>query len=91
MNNVPSECQGHHQILLRQDNESLREITLNVRWKTLTLHPPIGKSKQYPDLQLTKIIMTEEKPENTNTRVERKLLTDLPVTNITETAEKLEW
>lgn len=91
MKNVPSECQGHHRILLRQDKESLREITLNVRWKTLTLHPPIGKAKHYPDLQLTVIIATEEQPENKNTRVEWKLLTDLRVTNLAEATEKLEW
>lgn len=91
MNNVPSECQGNYRILLRQDKESLREITLNVRWKTLTLHPPIGKAKQYPDLQLTAIIATEEPPGNKDTRVEWKLLTDLPVTNLAEATEKLEW
>lgn len=91
MKNAPSECQGHHRILLRQDKESMREITLNVRWKTLTLHPPIGKAKQYPDLLLTAIIATEEDPDDNNTRVEWKLLTDLPVTNLEEAIEKLEW
>ncbi|MDQ9129665.1 IS4 family transposase, partial [Serratia fonticola] len=91
MKSVPSECQGHHRILLRQDKESMREITLNVRWKTLTLHPPIGKAKQYPDLLLTAIIATEENPDDNNTRIGWKLLTDLPVTNLEEAIEKLEW
>lgn len=61
------------------------------RWKTLTLHPPIGKAKQYPDLQLTAIIATEDDPENKDIRVEWKLLTDLPVTGLAEATEKLEW
>nr|WP_241391622.1 IS4 family transposase [Yersinia frederiksenii]ULG19978.1 transposase [Yersinia frederiksenii] len=91
MNNIPSECRGQHRILLRQDKGGVREILLNVRWKTLTLHPPIGKAKQYPDLQLTAIIATEDDPENKNTRVEWKLLTDLPVTDLAEATEKLEW
>jgi hypothetical protein len=76
---------------LRQDKESLREITLNVRWKTLTLHLPIGKEKHYPDLHLTAIIATEEQSVNKDTGVEWKLLTDLPVTNLAEATEKLEW
>lgn len=91
MNNVPSEGQGQHRILLRQDKGGVRETLLNIRWKTLTLHPPIGKAKQYPDLRLTAIIATEEEPEDKNTRVEWKLLTDLPVTNLIEATEKLEW
>ncbi|MDR6352471.1 hypothetical protein Q3H59_004161 [Pantoea sp. SORGH_AS 659] len=45
MKNVPSEWQGHHRILFRQGKESLREIILNVRWKTLTLYSLIGKEK----------------------------------------------
>ncbi|EAX7734136.1 transposase [Salmonella enterica] len=44
----------------------------------------------YPDLQLTALIATEECPDN-DTRVEWKLLTDLPVTNLAEATEKLEW
>ncbi|WP_213992174.1 hypothetical protein [Sodalis sp. dw_96] len=91
MKNVPSDHQGRHRILLRNDKEGAHEIILNVRWKTFTLHPPIGKAKQYPDLQLTAIIATEEGPKNNNARVEWKLLTDLPVTNLAESTEKLEW
>ncbi|NDL66088.1 IS4 family transposase [Acerihabitans arboris] len=91
MKNVPSDHRGHHRILLRNDKESAREIILSIRWKTLTLHPPIGKAKQYPDLQLTAIIATEEGPKNNNARVEWKLLTDLPVTSLVEATEKLEW
>lgn len=90
MKSVSSDDQGHHRIFLRHDQAGMREIILNVRWKTLTLHPPIGKAKQYPDLQLTALIATEECPEN-DTRVEWKLLTDLPVTSLAEATEKLEW
>lgn len=49
MKSVSSDHQGDHKIILRHDQEGMREIRLNVRWKTLTLHPPIGKEKQYPD------------------------------------------
>lgn len=90
MKSVTPDHQGRHRIFLRHGEEGVREIILNVRWKTLTLHPPIGKAKQYPDLQLTALIATEECPDN-DTRVEWKLLTDLPVTNLAEATEKLEW
>jgi hypothetical protein len=53
-------------------------------------NPPIGKAKQYPDLQLTALIATEESSDN-ETRIEWKLLTDLPVANLAEATEKLEW
>ena len=66
---VSSDHQGHHRLFLRHDQEGVCEIILNVRWKTLTLHPPTGKAKQYPDLQLTALIATEECPDN-DTRVE---------------------
>jgi hypothetical protein len=68
MKNISPKCQGHHRIFLRQDKDDVREVTLNVSWKKLTLHPPIGKAKQYPDLQLTAIIATEEGPKNNNTQ-----------------------
>lgn len=90
MKSVSSDHQGYHKIFLRHDQEGMREIILNVRWKTLTLHPPIGKAKQYPDLQLTALIATEECSDN-DTRIEWKLLTDLPVANLAEATEKLEW
>ncbi|WP_447878782.1 IS4 family transposase [Serratia fonticola] len=91
MKNISPKCQGHHRIFLRQDKDGVREVTLNVSWKKLTLHPPIGKAKQYSDLQLTAIIATEEGPKNNNTRIEWKLLTDLSVKNLAEATEKLEW
>jgi len=90
MKSVSSDHQGRHRIFLRHGQDGMREIILNVRWKTLTLHPPIGKAKQYPVLQLTALIATEECPDN-EARVEWKLLTDLPVTNLAEATEKLEW
>ena len=86
MKSVPSDHQGYHKIFLRHDQEGMREIILNVRWKTLTLHPPIGKAKQYPDLQLTALIATEECSDN-DTRIEWKLLTDLPVANLADNAQ----
>lgn len=91
MKNISPECRGQYKISLRQDNECMREITLNISWKRLTLHPPIGKAKQYPDLPLTAIIATESKPENKSSKIEWKLLTDLTVTNLEEAVEKLKW
>lgn len=58
MRSVTSEYQGRHRIFLRHDQEGVREIILNVRWKTLTLHPPVGKEKQHPDIHLTVLIAT---------------------------------
>lgn len=89
MKNISPEGKGRYQILLRKDDGGIHDIMLNVRWKKITLHPPIGKAKQYPDLVLTAIIATGEGVDDQKVRVEWKLLTDLPITNLAEAAEKL--
>lgn len=53
--------------------------------------PPICKAKQYPDLPLTAIFATKNEPENKETIVEWKLLTDLSVTSLTAVVEKRKW
>lgn len=88
--NTSPESPGQHRICLRQENDGVREVILNVSWKQLTLHPPIGKAKQYPDLLLMTIITTENEP-NKATRIEWKLLTDLSITSLAEAVEKQEW
>jgi len=45
MDNILPEGKEKYQIMLRQDEGRVREITLNVRWKRITLHPPIVKAK----------------------------------------------
>ena len=50
---------GLHPIEVRDRNGELSEATLELKWKRIQVLPPIGKSKQYPELSLTVIYAQE--------------------------------
>ncbi|MCO6044938.1 IS4 family transposase, partial [Aeoliella sp. ICT_H6.2] len=67
------------------------EVTLQLRYSQITVHPPIGKHKKYPPLSLTVIHAWERgKPEGRKP-ICWKLLTDLPVEGLESAIEKVEW
>ena len=53
--------------------------------------PPIGKQKQYPQLDLTVIHASERGTPRGRDEIEWKLLTDLLVRSRKEAIQKLEW
>lgn len=67
------------------------QAELEVRFRRMTVRPPIGKQKQYPALELTIIHAREINCPKDREPIEWKLVTDLPVTCLQEATEKLDW
>lgn len=57
----------------------------------LRVHPPIGKQKEYPPLVLTVIYAQETATPRNREKIDWKLITNLPVRNRKDAAEKLTW
>jgi Transposase DNA-binding/Transposase DDE domain len=83
--------QGLHRIQVRDRNGNPSEAVLEIRYRRMRVLPPIGKSKQYPELLLTVIHAQERSAPKGRDKVDWKLITDLPVTSRAEAIEKLEW
>ena len=83
--------QGTHQVEVLDAKRRPIEVTLQLRYSQMTVHPPIGKHKQYGPLSLTVIHAWERgKPEGRKP-ICWKLLTDLPVDDLDSAIEKVNW
>ena len=82
---------GQHVVDLRDDAGNVVKVALDVRFKRITVLPPIGKQKRYPSLDLTVIHAVETSVPKGRKRIEWKLLTDLPVSNLSDAVEKINW
>lgn len=82
---------GMHRVELTDHHGKAFKAELEVRFRRMTVRPPIGKQKRYPSLPLTVIHACEINGPKDREPVEWKLLTDLPVTNLREVTEKLDW
>jgi hypothetical protein len=82
---------GLHRIEVKDDDGNISKAILEIKYRYITILPPIGKNKRYPSLKLT-VIRAEEKgnPKNRE-KISWKLLTDLPIKSKSEAIEKLEW
>lgn len=78
-----------HNVVLR--DEKSHEVMLSVRWKKILVKPPIGKSRQYPDITLFAIHAREENETPGRKPLEWKLLTNIPIVCNEDAIEKLEW
>ena len=67
------------------------EVTLQLRYSRMTVHPPIGKHKKYPPLSLTVIHAWERGEPKGRKPISWKLLTNLPVENLESAIQKVEW
>ena len=81
------DVQGTHRITVGADDVA----GLELRYKQIHVLPPIGKKKRYPTQILTVIHAKECGEPTGRSRIEWKLITDLPVTSPVEAIEKLEW
>jgi hypothetical protein len=82
---------GLHRIEVRTDNGEIEKVVLEVRFKRITVQPPIGKQKRYPALDLTVIHATERGAPKGRKPIVWKLITDLPVHGRAEAIEKINW
>jgi hypothetical protein len=83
--------QGTHVVEVLDAKGRPIEVALQLRYRLMTVHPPIGKHTKYPPLSRTVIHAWERgKPEGRKP-ICWKLLTDLPVDNLESAIEKVEW
>jgi Transposase DNA-binding len=82
---------GLHHIEVRDDEGETTKVALEIKFKRITVLPPIGKQKRYPSLDLTVIHASERGAPKGRKPIEWKLITDLPVRSRAEAIEKINW
>ncbi len=88
------ECEpirGDHEVEVRDGHGRVSRIKLDLRFRRMTVHPPIGKQKRYSSLELTVIHADEREPPTGREPIRWRLLTDLPVDDMLAATEKLDW
>ncbi len=84
-------ARGVHAVEVRDDHGRASTATIRVRFCRLTIHPSPAKRKRYGPLALTVIHATERGKPADREPIRWKLLTDLPVDDLTAAVEKLDW
>jgi hypothetical protein len=82
---------GLHRIEFRDAKGHPHQALLEIRYRRLTVWPPLAKQRHYPALRLTVIHATERSEPAGRKRIEWKLLTDLPVNSRVDAIEKIDW
>ncbi|MFP3614429.1 IS4 family transposase [Paraburkholderia sp. SIMBA_050] len=82
---------GLHRIEFRDAKGRPQQALLEIRYRRLTVWPPVAKQRHYPALRLTVIHATERSEPAGRERIEWKLLTDLPVNSRVNAIEKIDW
>jgi hypothetical protein len=59
---------GGHKVAIRDDRRRVATVELDVRYRRLTVHPPIGKQRRYSALELTAIHADERQPPRAGNR-----------------------
>lgn len=78
---------GRHRIPVGKDETTW----LQVKFATINTLPPVGKQKRYSPQVLTYIHALEEKPPPDRAPIDWKLVTNLPVDDLSGAVEKLGW
>ncbi len=78
---------GRHRITINQDETAW----LQVKFAAINTLPPVGKQKRYSPQALTYIHAVEENPPPGREPIDWKLVTNLPVKDLSAVAEKLGW
>ena len=82
---------GLHHIEVRNDKGEMTKVSLEIKFKRITVLPPIGKQKRYPSLDLTVIHASERGAPKGRGPIEWKLITDMPVRDRADAIEKIDW
>jgi hypothetical protein len=82
---------GLHHVEVRNDKGEITKVTLEIKFRRITVQPPIGKQKRYPSLELAVIHASERGAPKGRKPIEWKLITDLPVRGRAEAIEKINW
>lgn len=82
---------GTHPVEVRDDQGQVSTATVEVRFRRLTVHPPVAKRRRCPPLELTVLHADERGRPAGRQPIRWKLLTDLPVDDLPSAIEKLGW
>ena len=82
---------GKHEIEVRNSDDEVEQVTLDIRYKRIHVCPPIGKQKRYPVLDLTVIHASEIGTPKGRKPISWKLMTDLDVNALEDAVEKIRW
>lgn len=80
-----------HDIAFTNEKGKLIEARLTVKHTKLEVHPPIGKEKGYPDLELVVVSATEEIAPKNRKPICWVFITNLPVKRNQDAIKTLEW
>lgn len=83
--------QGTHEIEVLDAQRQPVSVKLQLRYSSMTVHPPIGKHTKYPPLSLTVIHAWERGKPRGRKPISWSLLTDLPGENLESAIEKVDW
>jgi hypothetical protein len=83
--------QGLHRVEFRDDKGQPCKATLEIRYRQITVLPPIGKQQLYPPLELTVLHAQERDAPAGRAPLQWKLITNLAVRSKAEAVEKIDW
>jgi hypothetical protein len=82
---------GTHEVEVRDDRGRVSTAKLDLRFRRMTVRPPIGKERRYPTLSLTVIHARERGKPADREPISWDLLTNLPVDDLPGATGKLDW
>jgi Transposase DNA-binding len=82
---------GRHHVEVCDSKGRVDMATVEIRYRSIRVLPPVGKQKRYPALTLTVLHARERKEPSDRPRIDWKLITDLPVRSQEAAVEKLHW
>ncbi len=82
---------GKHEVEVRDDRGRVSRVKVSLRFCRMTVYPPIGKQRRYPELLPTVIHAHERGAPAGREPIRWKLLTNLPVDDLPSAIEKLDW
>lgn len=82
---------GVHHVEIANDAGRVETASVEIKYGSLRVLPPIGKQKRYPALTLSVLHAREREEPAGRPRIDWKLITDLPVRSHREAVEKLHW
>jgi Transposase DNA-binding len=85
------QVKGLHRVETRDAKGHSSHALLEIKYRQVTVLPPVGKRNRYPAQQVTVIHATERSEPKGRKPLEWKLITDLPVRSRRDAIEKLDW
>jgi Transposase DNA-binding/Transposase DDE domain len=82
---------GDHEVEVRDDQGRVSTAKVHLRFRRITVQPPIGKQRRYPALSLTVIHADEDGTPEGREPIRWRLLTNRPVDDLSSAIEKLDW